>query len=1201
MAAVLFTLPLIGAVTVGDALAVLGTIASFLLRPHPATPTFKAMSSAWGQTWPHVYNKGRVAGKVIQASDVSKHSSKKNKKVPKYSQTFAVGFCEGPMQILRIWADQQVIYDARPIVTPTFWTADTQYAAGDIIYPFSIPPTVQFVATTDGQSGATEPTWNTAINAATRDNEVVWNTQKIPKARKLGQSYNYTMRIYLGDETQVQDSALEELVGAGNQSAYRGLCYAVLENFDLSKYGNRIPNLEAEVAPLAVPIAFGFDSDTSRGHVYNGFNDLYADPDQQYAYAWYHYVANDAFTGNVAVAKISITSPVVITYGEQFDENDDGAGFFAQTAPWGSWEGTDLWWSGFSGVHDAMIGVDKTTLNRTHTWTAVNMEPNGIVTPPQFNRDGSIGGGVFYTGNNSTGTQWLFLMNMADGTDSKVDLATIGGPVNRAAGTFWIPTFDDSGHVWFYDDHGKFYRFTITPGSPPTASAGTSFTGRTNDGAYFGPLDFNPDTGIMTAWSQKASGGDAWAVSIDTVTNIVGSVVSVDSGASGAWGGSADMIGWNNKRYVALYSVGYYDRLTQTTHNSTFLDLYGQSFFDTPGGGSMSEQSSVISADASDIVTAQRYSTFTPPLNTFWFFPLHAGGLTLAEINADIADRIGLSGKYDFSGLSSVVPTGITLEDRMSARQFVEQIMPAYFFDLTDIGSQIVGTLRSDASLLITIPEDDLAASESPETVIDRLAIERNDDLEIPRDLSVNYKDYLHDYQSGSTPSARLPITQHSSGRNTIMVPCVMTPSDAANVAERMLYLAWTERDTFKLTVPLEYFVITPADVIDVVRNSQISRIRVTKVTLSPGHIIEIEGCSEDFGTYALSAPADFSDQNTGTFVPGTLVPIVTPALNILDTASMRFDDLQNPGVYVGGCASVPGGGWDNEAVQESQDDSTWTTMVTLTVESVMGTCSTTLPNCVHYCLWDRVNTLRVSLLSGQLGSASEADLVANFTNLMWISNGELIQFATATLVSGDGNEGTPYVYDLTNLLRGRFGTESFTGTHSAGEQFCMPDPSAMLTADYSPSELDATRYWRGMNDAEDTPTTDEQTLVMTTRRLMPYAPYYIKGARDGSNNLTITGLRRMRWRGTPLWKPPETDSPITIEVDIYNGVSVVRTITSTASGGGSVVTDASTFSVYYSAADQTTDFGSAQASVVVKVYQLNAVRGRGYPGAATV
>ncbi len=60
-------------------------------------------------------------------------------------------------------------------------------------------------------------------------------------------------------------------------------------------------------------------------------------------------------------------------------------------------------------------------------------------------------------------------------------------------------------------------------------------------------------------------------------------------------------------------------------------------------------------------------------------------------------------------------------------------------------------------------------------------------------------------------------------------------------------------------------------------------------------------------------------------------------------------------------------------------------------------------------------------------------------------------------------------------------------------------------------------------------------------------------------------------------------------ELDILNGPSVVRTIAATSP------------TVAYTAAEQTADFGSPQAAVAVKVYQISAAVGRGRPVTATL
>jgi hypothetical protein len=53
--------------------------------------------------------------------------------------------------------------------------------------------------------------------------------------------------IYLGDETQVADPLIEADKGAGNVSGHRGLVYVVFEEMPLKKFGERRPNISAEI------------------------------------------------------------------------------------------------------------------------------------------------------------------------------------------------------------------------------------------------------------------------------------------------------------------------------------------------------------------------------------------------------------------------------------------------------------------------------------------------------------------------------------------------------------------------------------------------------------------------------------------------------------------------------------------------------------------------------------------------------------------------------------------------------------------------------------------------------------------------------------------------------------------------------------------------------------------------------------------
>ena len=101
----------------------------------------------------------------------------------------------------------------------------------------------------------------------------------------------------------------------------------------------------------------------------------------------------------------------------------------------------------------------------------------------------------------------------------------------------------------------------------------------------------------------------------------------------------------------------------------------------------------------------------------------------------------------------------------------------------------------------------------------------------------------------------------------------------------------------------------------------------------------------------------------------------------------------------------------------------------------------------------------------------------------------------------------------------------------------------------------------------------------------------HVKGVRDGSGNLAISWIRRSRvdaeWRDgvdIPLGEESER-----YQLDVLDGGNVVRTIEITSSAAS------------YSAADQVVDFGSAQSSIDIALYQLSAVVGRGYAASATL
>lgn len=55
------------------------------------------------------------------------------------------------------------------------------------------------------------------------------------------------LRVYRGTEDQMPDPKIEAVEGMGNAPAYRGIAYIVVEDLDISRFGNRIPQMTFEV------------------------------------------------------------------------------------------------------------------------------------------------------------------------------------------------------------------------------------------------------------------------------------------------------------------------------------------------------------------------------------------------------------------------------------------------------------------------------------------------------------------------------------------------------------------------------------------------------------------------------------------------------------------------------------------------------------------------------------------------------------------------------------------------------------------------------------------------------------------------------------------------------------------------------------------------------------------------------------------
>lgn len=284
---------------------------------------------------------------------------------------------------------------------------------------------------------------------------------------------------------------------------------------------------------------------------------------------------------------------------------------------------------------------------------------------------------------------------------------------------------------------------------------------------------------------------------------------------------------------------------------------------------------------------------------------------------------------------------------------------------------------------------------------------------------------------------------------------------------------------------------------------------------------------------------------------------------------------------------------WPGAAIYRSNDaGSTWASVGTVAQGAIEGTTASAVAACPIPHVWDYNSTVRVQLINtAHTLSSTTIAFVKAGANMAKVG-AELLQFRTATSLGGG-------VYLLSNLLRGRKGTEWAVGTHVAGERFTLMTTSTArpaqgvvrvpgVNADVGTSPL-----YQAISNGTASPAAANATAIKHTgEALRPWRPAHLEAQVLESGAISLTWRGRSRFSTpTGLAKPLPSESPEAYRVEIYNAARKrVRTIS------------ASSTSATYTAAQQASDFPLGRPSPLeVVVVMISPVVGRGIGRRVTV
>ena len=1039
-----------------------GMMLGGLLHP-PKGPTvdgprlndLSVQTSTYGAVIPRVYGAITVDGNVfwLENNSIKETITKKKRggkgggaktttRTYSYSATFAVGLCKGPVVgIRRLWIGANLVYDAGSSDTNTI-VASNQAATG--------------------------------------------------------------FRLYTGTDTQQPDARMQATLGVANTPAWRGLCYLVFYDLDLTKYGNSLLGAQVRAEVLQSGAIYTYP--------YTAFSGLSA-------YYWHSPVWDGTVYCSVAYFQHAVVASTDGLSWQQYAIPNGGATNYQGTASDGA--GTLL-----------AYGVNQVWRSTDHgvTWTGYSL-PGFVGYTTQIVWNGTTFLAITDTGNFFTspnGITWT----------AQTPPAGLGsyGRTLCWNGSMWFvrPTFGTGREIW----------------SSPSGATGSWTL------AYTMPGDFNNHNLCAVL------NGRVLYMGMGTVASYGPCAVWSDDGASWSYhampqsGDSLLSDGtnfWTEHGGVAYYSA---DGITWTYWTGPALGTnynggYGNGFIVYLGN----------SGGVGFRITKQFASAL----------PATLGAIVGAEC---LQSGLLAAGDIDVSALTSGV-YGYRVASVGAIRAALEPLQAAWPFDVVQRGYVIRFVARGGSSV-VTIPQTDLDARGAGASAGVQITTSREMDSQIPRKVTVQYLDLDREYNVGLQYAERL----NTAAINAIVLdlPIVMTATDAAGKAEVLLYVYWLERYDVAVALPPTYHQLEPGDVVTLVTPEGNVSLRLTAVDYTSDGRVE---CRAKYANAAVYTPTAVgaSPAVTGTT---TVNPIGASTYVLLDVPLIH--SAQSDPSFLAAMTSASAG-WRGGALMQSTDaGSTWADIHDFGAPgSAIGTCSNSIgasdPRVI-----DNGSVLSVTLTQGALYSVTQLAMLNGANVFAYGADGrwELIAAQTCALVSGNN-------YTLRDLLRGRFGTEWAMSLHAAGDSLVLLDTTDVAAIAMSAGSIGLSFLYRGITVNRDLGTDSNRAFTYRGVNLRPLSPIALTGDRDSGNDWALSWIRRTRdggeWRDFVDASLGEATEAYAIDVYADGSYAVVkRTIT------------ASSPSCVYASADQVADFGANQATLYLKLYQISATVGRGYP-----
>ena len=480
---------------------------------------------------------------------------------------------------------------------------------------------------------------------------------------------------------------------------------------------------------------------------------------------------------------------------------------------------------------------------------------------------------------------------------------------------------------------------------------------------------------------------------------------------------------------------------------------------------------------------------------------------SVGQIIGDIMSLFYESDRYDVSLLTEPV-TGFTIDSAGAAKTAIQTLQQAFFFDYVYSNGVYKFIPLNHERDVVNLKKEDLAAHTPGGKKPLDYEITEKDPVTLHSKIIVKYVDIDLNYDVQSQESGVEVKGHFNPNPLTMTFPIVMTGTQAATLADRILILEHLQSITYKFQLSPAHLDLEPADLVLNLFDDRAVPIKITKTRIGANLISDFEGVAHDTFFWNLikvleqgNITTGISDYNIAIAVKGDVIGVadtagnvyqagtdykkadgavsildtgdIPPGINLLISTAINpvqpladYGQIASPGNTELFVLNIPlitdsdddytlylaaGGGenWNGASIYFSTDDSRYVFATSFSTYSIYGNTTTAI---------DDNGNLGVQVNKSELESITDSDLALGF-NLALVGD-EIIQFKTAQLT--DTN-----TYILSELTRGLRGTTK--ANHVIGDRFVLlQGENAVLEKIVgSASDIGQTRYFKAVSPGQ--------------------------------------------------------------------------------------------------------------------------------------